>query len=56
MYHVNPISGEQFDLQLFLTVVISPKSYADLRTINGTVYDTFNGAFVALGLLEDDRE
>ncbi len=36
--------------------MLSPKSYKDLRTVNGTVYDTFHGACVALGLLEDDRE
>ncbi len=31
-------------------------SYEDLQTVNGTVYDTFHEACVALGLLEDDRE
>ncbi len=56
MYHANPISGEQFYLRLLQTVVLSPKSYDDLRAVNGTVYKTFHRACVALGLLEDDRE
>jgi FtsZ-interacting cell division protein YlmF len=56
MYHANLISGEQFYYQLLLTVVLSPKSYEDLRTVNGTVYNSFLGACVALGLLEDDQE
>jgi hypothetical protein len=56
MYHANPISGEQFYLWLLLTVVLSPKSCEDLRTVNGTVYDTFHGACFALELLEDDQE
>jgi hypothetical protein len=36
--------------------VESLKSFEDLRTVNGTVYDTFHGAYVALDLLEDNRE
>ncbi len=36
--------------------MLGPKSYEDLRTVNGTVYDTFHGACVALRLLEDDQE
>jgi hypothetical protein len=54
MYHANHISGELLYLWLLLTVVLSPKSYEDLRTIIGTVYDTVNRACVALGLLEDN--
>jgi hypothetical protein len=36
--------------------MLSSKSYEDLRTFNGTVYDTFYKACVALGLLKDDQE
>ncbi len=54
MYHVNPISGKQFYLRLLLTVVLSPKLYENLRTVNDTVYDTFYKVCVAWELLEDD--
>jgi hypothetical protein len=55
-YHANPISGKQFYLWLLLTVVLSPKSYEGLGTLNGIVYDTFHGACITLGLLEDGWE
>ncbi|GAB2289108.1 hypothetical protein Dimus_038038 [Dionaea muscipula] len=41
---------------MLLTVVKGPKSFADLRTVNGIVYNTFKSTCVALGLLEDDAE
>jgi hypothetical protein len=53
---MNLISGEQFYLWLLLTVLLSPKSYIDLRTVNGTVYNTFHRACVLFGLLEVDQE
>ncbi|XP_010256222.1 PREDICTED: uncharacterized protein LOC104596665 [Nelumbo nucifera] len=39
-----------------LTYVEFPKSFYDLKTINGTHYDTYKTACMALGLLEDDNE
>ncbi len=56
MYHANPFSGEQSYLRLLLTLMLCPKSYEDLCTVNGTVYYIVHGACVALGQLEDDRE
>ncbi|KAA6407002.1 MAG: hypothetical protein FRX48_09300 [Lasallia pustulata] len=56
MYHCSPITGEKFYLRLLLTVVQGPKSYEDLRTVDGQLCQSFQAACFALGLLEDDRE
>jgi hypothetical protein len=55
-HHANPISGKQVHLQLQVTLMLSSKSYKDLRTVNVTIYKTFLWACVAFGLLEDDWE
>lgn len=41
---------------MLLHVVISPKSFEDLRTYEGVLYDDFQSACRARGLLDDDRE
>jgi hypothetical protein len=56
MYHANPISGERFYLWFLLTVVRSPKSYEEWRTVNGVLHESFHAACYAFGLLEDDWE
>ena len=56
MYHCNPWQGERFYLRLLSTVVAGAKSFSHLRTVNGIVYDRYQGACVAMGLLEDDQE
>ena len=43
-------------MRILLTKIKGPKSYEDIRTINGKVYETYRAACDALGLLEDDRE
>jgi hypothetical protein len=43
-------------LRLLLNVQTGCRSYKDIRTINGSVYDSFREACVALKLLGDDRE
>jgi hypothetical protein len=45
-----------FYLRLLLNVQVGCKSYEDLRTVNGHVYDTYREACSALHLLEDDGE
>ena len=56
MYFASPSSGERFYLRLLLTVVVGATSFAHLRTVNGTQYNTFKEACFALGMLEDDQE
>lgn len=56
MYFVPPTAGERFYLRTLLTVVKGPQSFEDLRTYNGICYESFHGACLARGLLEDDGE
>ena len=58
MASVSPTAGERFHLRILLTVSRGPKSFKDLRRVNGSANPcpTFHDACVAKGLLEDDRE
>ncbi|CEG72552.1 hypothetical protein RMATCC62417_08095 [Rhizopus microsporus] len=56
MYHCSPIAGERCYLHLLLTSVCGPKSFEDIRTVNGILYPTFREACVVLHLIGDDRE
>ena len=41
---------------MLLMIVKGAMSYADIRTYNGIVYETFKEACAARGLLTDDNE
>ncbi|XP_075099153.1 uncharacterized protein LOC142176018 [Nicotiana tabacum] len=56
IFFVPPSSGEQYYLRLLLNVVKGPKSYEDLKKINGSDHETFRDTCYALGLLDDDKE
>jgi len=56
IYFVSPLKGEQFFLQLLLTIFKGRKSWEHLRTWNGQVFVIFKEAYMARGLLEDDHE
>ena len=56
IFFVPPVAGERYFLRLLLTAVRGPKSYEDLRTVDGTSYPTFQAACIARGLLENDQE
>uniref|UniRef100_A0A182PWS4 ATP-dependent DNA helicase n=1 Tax=Anopheles epiroticus TaxID=199890 RepID=A0A182PWS4_9DIPT len=47
---------ERYCLRLLLCYRKGPTSYEDLRTVNGTVYETFQQAAIKEGLLQDDSE
>ncbi|XP_021744640.1 uncharacterized protein LOC110710622 [Chenopodium quinoa] len=51
---VGPSEGERYFLRLFLHNVRSPKSFEDLRTVNGHICDTFHQAALKLKLLGED--
>ncbi|XP_022003995.1 uncharacterized protein LOC110901476 [Helianthus annuus] len=53
---VNPSMGEAYFLRIFLNKVVGPKSFEDIRTVNGQVFPTFRDACYARGLLDDDKE
>ena len=52
----DPKQGEKFYLRMMLSHVKGASSFEDLRTVNGTVYDTYKEAARAMGLLESDDE
>ena len=56
MIYVGPTAGEKFYLQTLLMIIKGPKSFDDLKTVNGEICETFHEACLRHGLLEDDRE
>ncbi|XP_022007909.1 uncharacterized protein LOC110907201 [Helianthus annuus] len=56
IHSVFPSAGEAYYLRILLNKVKGPKSFEDIRTVNGTWYPTFRDACYALGLLDDDNE
>ncbi|GBM03504.1 hypothetical protein AVEN_95400-1 [Araneus ventricosus] len=54
VYTVHPSNSECFHLRLLLHEVLGPTSFSDLKTVNGTVCETFKQACELRGLLEDD--
>ena len=55
MYYVPFMAGERYFLRLFLYVIPGSQSFKDLRTIEGIIYPTYRAAYLATGLLDDDR-
>jgi asparagine synthetase B (glutamine-hydrolysing) len=53
---VSPKERECFFLRALLQKKTCPKSYEDLRTVDGVEYKTFREAAVALGLVRGDEE
>lgn len=51
----HPIEGERYYLRLLLMNVRSPKSYEDLRMVNGTYCTTFRESAEKRGLLHSDN-
>ena len=53
IYTVNPNKHECFFLRLLLVNVPGPTSFEYLRTVNGTIHNTYRSACQALNLLEN---
>ncbi|XP_076922617.1 uncharacterized protein LOC143584446 [Bidens hawaiensis] len=53
---IHPSSGESFFLRMLLNHQTGCKSFADVRTVDGVIYDTYRSACEKLGLLVDDNE
>jgi hypothetical protein len=56
IYYVHPSLGELYYLRMLLMLVKGARSYADVRTYNGVVHESFKDACAARGLLGDDSE
>ena len=52
---LNPFTQERFYLRMLLHHVRGPKSFEDLRTVDGVVCDTFLEAAMKRHLIEDDN-
>ncbi|CAH1412619.1 unnamed protein product [Lactuca virosa] len=46
----------EFPTKILLNKVKGPKSFEEIRTVNGEEYSSFRDACYALGLLDDDKE
>ena len=55
MVPLNPHTQERFYLRMLLHHVRGPKSYEELRTVDGVTYDTFLEAAIKRRLVEDDN-
>ncbi|MFS7972712.1 putative DNA helicase [Helianthus anomalus] len=56
IHSVPPSLGEAYFLRILLNKVKGPRSFEEIRTVNGHVYPTFRAACYARGLLDDDAE
>lgn len=56
MYVVSPRDVELFHLRLLLLHVVGAKSFADVRTYNGVIYNSFIEACHARGIASNDNE
>ncbi|CAH9104480.1 unnamed protein product [Cuscuta epithymum] len=56
VFFVRPGAGEKYYLRVLLNVVKGPRSFEELRTVDGKIYDTFRDACYARGLHGDDKE
>ncbi|XP_076954306.1 uncharacterized protein LOC143628662 [Bidens hawaiensis] len=54
--YIHPSSGESFFLRMLLNHQTGCKSFADVRTVDGVINDTYRSACGKLGLLVDDNE
>ncbi|XP_022025052.1 uncharacterized protein LOC110925406 [Helianthus annuus] len=56
IHYVPPSLGDCYFLRILLNHVKGPTSFADIKTVDGQLYDTFKDACFARGLLDDDKE
>ena len=53
---MRPKYVKTFALKLLLVSVPGPKSFTDLRTVYGNVYETFKGVAIARNLFKSDSQ
>ena len=56
VYTINPCQGECFYLRLLLHHTRGPRSFAELKTVEGDLCSSYHEACFRLGLLEDDNQ
>ena len=55
-FYIHPSSGELYYLRLLLNHQKSATNYESFHTIHNIIYPTYQTAYHALGLLEDDQK
>ena len=53
---LNAYTKEKFFLRMLLHIVKGPKSFDDLKTVNGFVCENYQRACILLGIFEDDSQ
>ncbi|XP_035838217.1 uncharacterized protein LOC110901544 [Helianthus annuus] len=56
IHSVSPALGEPYFLRILLNKVKGPRSFEEIRTVNGQLFPTFRDACYAMGLSDDDNE
>ena len=56
MYQANPFQGEVYYLRRLLTIVPGPTSFKNLRVVDGVLYDSFEAACRALGIISYESD
>ncbi|CAH1412990.1 unnamed protein product [Lactuca virosa] len=56
IHSVSPKLGEAYFLRILLNKVKGPKSFEEIRTVNGELCSSFKDACYNLGLLDDDKQ
>jgi hypothetical protein len=56
IYYAHPTSGERYYLSMLLNTTKGCTSYAEIRTVNGVIHQTFRSACQAMGFPDDDNE
>ncbi|XP_076949291.1 uncharacterized protein LOC143621888 [Bidens hawaiensis] len=56
IHAVSPAAGEAYFLRILLNKVKGPRSFEEIRTVNGRLQPSFRDACYSLGLLDDDQE
>ncbi|XP_023765103.2 uncharacterized protein LOC111913607 [Lactuca sativa] len=56
IHSLSPNLGETYFLRILLNKVKGPKSFEEIRMVNGEICPSFRDACYALGLLDDDKE
>ncbi|KAF6140759.1 hypothetical protein GIB67_035186, partial [Kingdonia uniflora] len=51
-----PNTGERYCLRLLLNIVKGPKSYEEIRTLDGVIYLNFKFTCSTFRLLDDNNE
>jgi hypothetical protein len=54
MIYVGPTAGENFYLWTLLMIVRGPKSFDNLKTVDGQICDTFHEACLKLGVYDGE--